>query len=439
MNQARRDGLLLLVLGSIVFVVLGVALESSVPSRSVDFRVMYYPARCLLQHQDPYNTDQVVRLYRAEGGDAPTDTDKIRLMVSGYVYPPNAFTFSLPFALLPWGQAQVLWQVLIVACYLLASFLVWDLAAQYAPVAAGALICFLLVNSELLLVTSNAAGIVLGLCSIAAWCFLRNRFASAGVLCLAIALLVKPQDAGFVWLYFLLAGSVQRKRALHTLLLTVALGLPSVLWVTHAVPHWPQEWHMNMAVAEARGGTSDPGPASLAGHGLAGVINLQSIVSVFADNPRIYNWVSYLVCAPLVVALVFLTLRSRATHTRACIALAAASALTMLPVYHRQYDAKLLLLTIPACILLWVQGGAIGRLAMFVNVAALFITGDLTWAICLGLIKHLPLAPTGFSGWASMALQVFPAPLVLLLMAMFYLWVYAHKTRGTPDEAEAAS
>jgi hypothetical protein len=439
MNQARRDGLWLLMLGSIVFVLLGVAFESSVPSRNVDFRVMYYPARCLIQHQDPYNPDQVMSLYRAEGGDSPTDADKIRRMVSGYVYLPNAFTFTIPFALLPWGPAHILWQALIVACYLLAAFLVWDLAAQFAPVAAGALICFLLVNSELLLVTANAAGIVLSLSAVAAWTFLRERFALAGIFCLAIALLVKPQDAGLVWLYFLMAGGTYRRRALQTLLLTAVLSLPSLLWVGHAVPHWAQEWHMNMAIAEARGGTSDPGPASLAGHGLAMVISLQSIVSVFSDNPRVYNWASYLVFAPLLAVLALLTLRSRATNTRAWLALASVAAMTMLPVYHRQYDAKLLLLTVPACVLLWAEGGAIGRLAMFVNVAALVFTGDLTWAVFLGLVNHLHLAPTGFSGWISIALQTFPAPLMLLVTAVFYLWIYARKSPRSSDESEAGS
>ena len=438
MNQGRRDGLVLLMLGSIVFVLLGVALESAVPSRDVDFRVMYYPARCLIQHQDPYNPDQVMSLYRAEGGDAPTDADKIRRMVSGYVYLPNAFTFTIPFALLPWGPAHILWQAVIVACYLLAAFLVWDLAAQFAPVAAGALICFLLVNSELLLVTSNAAGIVLSLCAVAAWTFLRERLALAGVFCLAIALVVKPQDAGLVWLYFLMAGGTYRKRAWQTLLLTVALSLPAVLWVGHAVPHWAQEWHMNMAIAEARGGTSDPGPASLAGHGLAMVLSLQSVVSVFSDNPRVYNWVSYLVFAPLLASLAFITFRTRATQTRTWPALAAAAVMTLLPVYHRQYDAKLLLLTIPACIMLWAGGGAIGRLAMLINLAAMVFTGDLTWAVCLSLINRLHLAPTGFSGWVSIALQTFPAPLMLLITAIFYLWIYARQSFRVPEESEAA-
>ena len=429
MTSARRDGLLLLLLGSIVFLLLGGALERSVPSQSVDFRVVYYPARCLLQHQDPYDPAQVMRLYRAEGGDAPSDSDKIRHMVSGYVYLPNAFTFTVPFALLPWGPAHILWQAIIVASYLLASYLVWNLTGQWAPLAGGALICFLLVNSELLLVTTNAAGIVLSLCAIAAWCFLRDRCVPAGVLCLAIGLVVKPQDAGLVWLYFLLAGGVQRKRALHTLLLTAALSLPAVLWVSHADPHWTEEWHTNMATAEARGGTSDPGPASEASHGLAMVISLQSAISVFWDDPHIYNPASYLICAPLLLLWAFITLRTPATPARAWLALASIAALTMLPVYHRQYDAKLLLLTVPACAMLWMEGGLIGWLALLVNVAGFVLTGDLTWAILLGIINRLPPPTTELSWHIVVAMQTFPAPLILLTMGIFYLWVYARKNQ----------
>jgi hypothetical protein len=167
------------------------------------------------------------------------------------------------------------------------------------------------------------------------------------------------------------------------------------------------------------------------------VINLQSIVSVFTDDPRIYNWVSYLVFAPLLLALAFITLRSRATQARGWLALAAVPALTMLPVYHRQYYAKLLLLTIPACVTPWAEGGVVGRLALGLNTAGLVLTGDPTWAILLGLINHLHLAATGLSGWALMALQVFPAPLILLVMAVFYRWVYARKSPGLPQKSKS--
>ena len=53
MTKARLDGLYLMLLGSVVFILLGAVLERTATSPLVDFRVVYYPARCLLQHCDP--------------------------------------------------------------------------------------------------------------------------------------------------------------------------------------------------------------------------------------------------------------------------------------------------------------------------------------------------------------------------------------------------
>jgi len=438
-NAGRRDGLVLLLLGAIIFVFLGLALEHTSHEPMVDFRVVYYPARALVQHSDPYDQAQVLKLYRAEGGDNPADSEKVRQIVTRYIYLPTAFCFTVPFALLPWGAAHILWLSLTIASLVFASFLIWGLAAEWSPVVAGALVSLFLINSELLIISTNAAGIVVSLCAIAVWCFMRERFVYAGILCLAIALAVKPQDSGLVWLYFLLAGGLYRKRALQTLLATAVLSLPVVIWAWVTVPNWFAKWQSNVAALSVHGGISDPGPASIGSHGLAMVISLQSIFSVFTDDARIYNAASYAVCAPLLLALALFALRSRATPARAWLALASIAALTMLPVYHRQYDAKLLLLTIPACVMLWAEGGLLGRLALLVNIAGLVLTGDLTWAIFLSLINHLHLANTGFSGWLSMALQVFPAPLTLLVMGIFYLWVYARQTSRPTPEIESRS
>jgi hypothetical protein len=424
MTRARRDGLYFLLLGSLAFILLGAALIKGAQAPMLDFRALYYPARCLMQHCDPYNESEVLRVYQAEGAYSHLDTAKQRLMVTRYGYLPTAFSFTVPFAMLPWGLAHVLWITLTVSCMFIGALLIWDLGANDAPVISGFLIGFLLANSEVLVIQGMCAGIVVSLCMVAVWCFLRERFVAIGILCLAVSLAIKPQDTGMVWLYFLLAGGVCRKRALQTLLATFLLTVPAVLWVWRVSPHWVQELHSNILAFSSHSGINDPGPASSGAHGLASVINLQAVFSVFWDNPRIYNPASYLLCAPLLLLWVFVTLRSRPSQKRTWLALAAIASLSMLPVYHRQYDAKLLLLTVPACAMLWAEGGWIGKLAFLVNFAALVLTGDISWAVVLGLISHLHLPATALTQHMLIAAQVFPAPLILLVTGIFYLWVY---------------
>jgi hypothetical protein len=344
-----------------------------------------------------------------------------------YIYPPTAFSFTVPFAMLPWGPAHILWMTLIVGSIFIASFLMWNIGENYEPTVSGALIGFLLANSEMLIILGNVAGIAIGLCVTAVWCFVRERFVTAGILCLAVSLAVKPQVAGFVWLYFLLAGGVYRKRALQTLLATVAFSLPAVLWVWHAVPHWMQELHSNMLAFSVHGGMNDPGLSSTGAHSLNMLVSLQEVIGVFWDDPRIYNLASYLVCAPLLLLWAFVTLRSRPSPKNAWLALAAIAALSMLPIYHRQHDTKLLLLTVPACAMLWAEGGLAGWLALLVNTAGFVLNGDLAWAIFFGLANNLHLHLTRLTGEMLIAVQVFPAPLILLVMGVFYLWVYVRR------------
>jgi hypothetical protein len=439
MTKARLDGLYFLLIGSVVFLFLSAVLQNA-SAPTIDFRGLYYPARCLLQHCDPYREGEVLRFYQAAGADSSVDS--VTAIHSHFLrnpYPPTAFSLTVPFAMLPWEPARVLWMMLTVSSLILASFLAWDLGADDAPILSGAMIGFLIVNVEAIMILGNAAGILVSLCAVAVWCFLRERFIPAGILCLAVSLAVKPQNAGLVWLYFFLAGGAYRKRAWQTLLATIAIGLPTVLWVWHVVPHWIEEWHSNALPALNVTGLTDPGLAPTGGHGPFMVMDLQVVFNFFWNDPRIYNSAAYLVCAPLLLVWAIVTLRSRPSPTRARLALAAIVPLSLLPVYHRLYDAKLLLLTVPACAMLWAGGGLAGRLALLVNAGAFVLTGDLLWSVFYAFITTLHLPAAGLPGRMLMAAQVFPAPLILLVMAIFYLWVYARCCSAPAASAESGS
>jgi hypothetical protein len=442
MTKAQLDGLYLLLLGSVVFILLGGVLENVAPAPMSDFKAVYYGARCLIQHTDPYKNGEILRVYQADGGQFPSDpiiSRSVRRAILVCINLPTSLFLIAPFAFLPWGLAHVLWMILMGGSLIVAAFLMWDLGADHAPVIAGTLIGLVLANSEVLVIIGNAAGIVIGLCLVAVWCFLKNRFAAAGVLCLAISLAFKPHDSGLVWLYFLLAGGVLRKRALQALVVAIVLSLPAILWVSQVAPHWMQELHSNLVETSARGDLNDPGPSSMGAHTLGMVISLQTVVSLFRDDPRFYNPASYLIAGPLILIWIVVTLRSRFSMERAWLGLAAIAALSLLPVYHRIYDAKLLLLTVPACAMLWSEGRLTGRLALLVNTLAFLLTGDLPWVIFSVLISHLHPALPWLSGPLLTAIVVFPTPLILLAMGIFYLWVYVSRSSASSSSAASES
>lgn len=279
MTRAKMDGMILLVLGSLVFVAFGWVLESTTPKSMNDFKATYYATKCLLAHCDPYDRNNLTRFYHAEEGARSTDSAIYRTIATTNVYLPSSLFFMLPFAFLHYGPAHLLWMALIAASFLLAAFLIWDVAADISPVLAGFLVGFHLANSELLIFTGNPAGIAVSLSIVAAWCFVRERFEYAGILCMAASVAIKPQDAGLIWLFFLLAGGIYRKRALQTLVLVIALALPMAAWVTYLSPHWMLEVKSSLVQLSARGAMNDPGPASSGGHDLAMITDLQTVIS----------------------------------------------------------------------------------------------------------------------------------------------------------------
>ncbi len=427
MTRARMDSLYMVLLSSALFLLLGAALEMGSSHPASDFRFVYNSARCLIQHADPYKQGEFVRVYLADGGDLGSGFDRLEyLEMARHMYLPTSLLIA-PLAMLPFKPAFVVWTILTAVSFLIASLLMWDLGAKYAPILSGFLISFFLATSESLLLTGNATGMVVGLAVIAVWCFIQERFVRTGILLLAISLMLKPHEAGLVWLYFLLAGGVYRKRALQTLGVVVALSTPLLVWVTVVAPRWLPELRSNLAILSSHGHLNDPGPASMGGHGVGMIIDLQSVISTFRDDPRIYNSVSYLICGVLLVVWSLTTLRTRPTPARAWFALASVTALSMLPVYHRLGDSKLLMITVPACAILWAEGGLIGRVALAINTAAILMTGELQWAIFLRMLGSTSQSTTGLSEKLRTGMQIFPVPLILLAVCIFYLWVYMRR------------
>jgi hypothetical protein len=429
MARARKDGLCLLLLGGSAFLLLGFLAARPPAFTRIDFKIVYYSASCLMRSCDPYQQASLRQVYRSEAGESPADAESLGRVEYHYVYLPTAFVVTIPFALMPFGYAHILWLTVISSTFMVAAFLIWKVGAEYAPVACGALILLLLANSEILLFVGNPGGIAVSLCIIAVWCFLESRFEAIGVLCLTVSLVLKPHDAGLVWAYFLLAGPKHRRRALQTLAVTIAVSIPAVLWVTHVSPHWPLELNYNMEFLSGHGGENDPGPATTGARGFGMMVNLQTAISVFLNNPRVYNLVAYMIGGILVL---IWALKVFKAHSQICawLALGAASALSMLPVYHRQSDLKLLMLTVPSCATLWATGRLAARLFVLANAIGIVLTGDLFWIVfdhfLSGWMRGSP------PGWSLTFILAIMVPLVLLVLGSGFLFILL-KRMPVPD------
>jgi hypothetical protein len=432
-----RASLLLLLVGAGISITWGISLEHGVRGGVMGFPGIYFGTKCLLQGGDPYDVNQLERVYQAQGIPIPSESIERRQSVTLYVNLPTTFLFVAPFTFLPLATAQTLWLLLVVGSFSLAAFMMWRLGKNYAPGVSLLLTFIVLANCEIIFSGGNTAGLVVGLCVIAVWCVLKERFALLGVICLASSLAIKPHDAGLIWLYFLLAGGTQRKRALQASALALVLALIGTVWISLVAPNWASELRSNLATISAPGGINEPGPTSIGVGSPDMIIDLQTVVSIFHNEPRIYNSVTYAICGVILLVWAVAVLRSRPMPENALFALVSCAALSMLMTYHRSYDAKLLLLSVPACAMLWAQGGAIAWMALLIGAAGVLFTGDLPLTVLMHLTRHLYSPAAGIAEKTVIAVVTRPAPLILLVTAIFYLLVYLRRSYPQPSGEKA--
>ena len=439
MAAQRRIGLFFLLCGAAVFLLAGSGIARSRPLGMIDFKDLYYGTRCLEQHCDPYNTDGFRAYYIAQHG--PT-ADEPHWMIVGTTrlnYLPQVFPLMTPFAAWSWPVAQLLWGACIATIFLAGSFLTWSLCVETAPALSGAILGFFLANNEITLGGGNAAGVAIGLTAIAVWCWVEDRMQGLGVLCLAIALCLKPHVVGPVWLLLLLSGRQGRERAVKSLLVVLVISAVALVWVSREAPQWFPELRATIASYEAPGGINSPsvmppvGEIARSGGSTTApgmTCDLRTIAALFTDDPHVYTLSVWLICAPMLALWIATTRRLPPTRRNMLLGLAAVVPLSMLPLYHRTTDAKLLLLVVPACAWLWHEGGKLGRVASWITAAAFVIAGDISLVVLSMAVGRVDLYHAAFSKCIQLGLLARPVPLFLLAAAIFYGWVYVRRTSG---------
>lgn len=435
MPNLRATSLYLILLSGGISVLFGLLVDRASPAGTENYRAVYYGARCLIHGTDPYQPSEFLRIYNAESGKVPRDPLKKLLFLRATtvcVNLPTTLFLVAALAILPWEPSHLLWLLLIAVSLTVAALLAFDLAKAYAPRVSLLLICILLANSEVLFIVGNTAGLAVSLCVMAVWCFAKRRYGWLGVLALGVSLALKPHDSGLVWLFLVVAGGALRKRALQSMAFTILLAVPALLWVSHVAPNWPRDLSANLAATSARGDISDPGPQSISRSGSADVIiDLQTVVSVFRDDPRFYNLAAFAICGLMLSVLLITAIGRSGARTDLWFGLGAIAALSMLPSYHRPYDAKLMLLAVPASAMLWAQGGRLARAAVVLTGLSITLTGDLPLAVIAILVRNVNVSQMGLTEKIGTIWVLRPAPIALLCVAAFYMCVYVRSRIGT--------
>ncbi|MGB0766514.1 MAG: glycosyltransferase family 87 protein [Phycisphaeraceae bacterium] len=319
---------LLLVFGGL-FVVRG-------PLRAVDgsrdLAHLYAASALWLEGGNPYSGEACVERMRSEDLAGP------EFLNPGSYYPPPSLAALSPLALVDLATARWFWMGLNL---LLCGVLIWALShwLSVQRLAMGWLIAAVLVVAWGPVATTISQGqlaLVPAACAFAGLVLVeRRRPWVAGVL-LGIACLIKPQ----LGLGFLLLIGLRREWAALAAGLMVIAGVSAIgvgrLMAT--VPDWVQQLSANIAVDHGRDEMLDPSPGARYRHQM---IDLRPIVYLVV--PAIWVGKSVIAIVALLAGIAIWRLMRAGLSGYTLLSVSGVGLLLMLPVYHRYYDAVMLL------------------------------------------------------------------------------------------------
>ncbi|MGA3224758.1 MAG: glycosyltransferase family 87 protein [Acidobacteriaceae bacterium] len=332
---------------------------------SNDFIPVYTGARCLLHGCNPYVTLQLEQQFYQAGGHA---AELPSWLIDVPVYPPSTFLVLSPLALLPFPAARLLW-FLLSGCLLVTSAgLILSVSPPPHRWVATALVSFFLVTAGILLVLGQPAVFAISLIIIGSCLFLRGRLIPLGTLLFMLSLALKPQIGGLIVLYFLVQ-KIHWRYAAVAMAGAGALLLSACLVLGHhrQSADWASTLRTNLSATLSPGGSADPRPAN---HQAIGDTNLQALTSIFFPDASRFNPAAYAIFLGLLAAGVIAVARANASKELHFLALGALSILSLTPVYHRFYDTRLLLLSIPAVLIVFQERRVLGTVIAVLTVLA---------------------------------------------------------------------
>ncbi len=346
--------LVLLLLAVAEFMVRGPVRAIQTASGFNDFLSPYIQAKAFLHGLDPYSPQVLLKLWPVEASHfffLPKEVANGTLVANRGIptaYPITALVLVTPFGLLSWNAAYALWLTVNLALFVVMLLALVALARLSFREPSG----ILLVAATLALapfhtgiVTGNVTLLAVELSVIAIWSARRRHDLAAGFL-LAVAAGLKPQIGLCFLLYYLLRRRWRVTGAAAAVLGCVAafgfvrLGVGHIPWLSNYLDD-------NRILLE----TGVLGNFTTINPTRFGLINLQVAMYPLLGSIRRTNFAAMAIGATLFsVWIVYLWSgrdRGEAGNDRELLDLSTIAVISLLPVYHRFYDATLLVL--PLC------------------------------------------------------------------------------------------
>lgn len=325
-----------------------------------DFISPYTQSRALILGKDPYSPEILVQLWPVKGAHRPEFlakdlADGSLIMKRGIptAYPLTCLFLLAPLAVLPWPAAYFAW-LIITACLTLG--VIWSLASFVGEGIGRDRVAFdkndwrsyVFVAFTLALAPLHtgfaAASIVIStvaLCGIALSLERRGSEASAGIL-FGIAICLKPQ----IGLPFLACYLLRRHWRLAAIAIVVVPTTALLAWARLAIggTPWLQNYRMDNKVLLATGILSDFTERNSIRFSL---INLQVLFYALLHRAAAANLLAFAISGILFGIWLVLMLRRGSRNRDLLLPISTLVVLSLFPVYHRFYDAFLLI--VPLC------------------------------------------------------------------------------------------
>lgn len=349
-----------------------------------DYVPVYGSARAAVMGVDPYKLENLKTELAAGGADMASYADADFWPMHPSVYPPITYYVLSPVSVLKFSLARNVWFAVLALAFIAGG----AMTVHSSPLACNRFVLcgvsLVVASSGVLLRLGQLSGVAIGLSAAATMLFIgRRRLVAASCVFFAAAAL-KPQLALPLLAYFLLPRKT-RKFALYTLgAFFVSLGLSCfMLTLIPAAAHWPSELAASLHTSSINGIPTEKFET--------GIVSPQAIFVLLSSNPRVYGMFTAVLVGIVVLVLVIGLRRLGGSPARDWLAVAAISIVTLLLTYHRTYDMRMVMLTLPALALLWRVVPRVAALLTFLSCFLLFSTAILLVHV---LNPHLSHATT---------------------------------------------